>query len=257
MSGNGRLLRSRCGLDKLGIRIDPVVCNIEMKGMYKEEGILTGEDHYGMPGVEGINIINKGQYYYIMYHDILFSDPNKFIIDVVYEGLVKLFRCQYPFLKEFPSSEFMARYCHLAEIEFYYDFYNFNPVTAFNRECFNICHETTLYTPDYRQKFNRDGSVKETFKSIGIIYDKGMKEFTKERRWRIEFKFQKNYLRGLSFEDLFMTTNQLYQEKLYKKIVFYTRKFYKPEYIDFDINNIQLVRSPFWNVILQAFYYRK
>ncbi|OQY39986.1 MAG: hypothetical protein B6226_00735 [Candidatus Cloacimonetes bacterium 4572_65] len=249
---NGRFIRSTWGNDKLGIRIDPKVCNTEMKGMYKRQEILKGEDYYGMPGIEGINIINKGPHYYIMYHDILFSDVNKLLIDVVYEGLQKLFNCNNPFIKLCPTGDFMVKYCHFAEIEIFYDFYNFNPVKKVNNFKYNICYGTTIYTPDYYQKLNRDGSVKETFDSIGIIYDKGNKEFSKEERWRIEFRFKKRYLKTLTLQDLCMTTAQLYNSKLKKQIVFYIRKFFKPEYINFDMEKIRYSGSFFEPVYLES-----
>ena len=253
MSKQGRIIRSISGLDKVGIRINREVCNTHFKGMYKLEGKLPGADCYGVPGVDGVNIINKGQYFYVMFHDRLFLDIHKRIIDVVQEGLIGLYNCSHPFIKYQPTIDFIAANCVFSECEFYYDFYNFKPVIQVSMDYYRIFNTTTLYSPDYRQKFNRDGSVKETFKSLIIYYDKAKHVNSPEMRYRLEFRFAKNYLKGFEFNDLYCTTQELYHNKIFKKIVRYTRKHLNADLILFDYQNMNLADSSFCEIFLEAF----
>lgn len=244
-----RKKRSMFGVDKLTVRIDMNYINTHLKRLYFYEG-KEGLEYN--PGIQGINVINKNRFYYINFHDSLFKDPNSNMLQVVKEGLLRLFHHKNPLLKAYPCDNFIFNCCHLAEIEVFYDSYNFEPYQIFPSNRWNRCFETTFYTDDYKVKYRPNGEVKETFDSFPCFYDRGFKICSRDKISRLEFRFKKNYIRSLNITDINTTFYNLYNQKLFSKIVRYTDKLLDTNMIEFNYNELLQTNSQLMHVLCKT-----
>lgn len=247
MSGNVKgttVERWVWGIDKITIRVHKKYVNCHFKPLYfyENNGI-----------VNGINVINHNQYYYINFHDCLFLDPSKRLSEVIIAGMYALYFAEKPLLKEEPNWKFLANETKLSECEIFFDSFNFMPYVCKESSTFwNVCKGSTLYTRDYKKKYRKNGELKETQHSLICLYNRSLKFGFPEPINRFEYRLRGKYVRNLHIVDLNSTFANLYVTKLLPIMTWYTDRLLNQNMIEFDFQMLQQTNHPLLHVLLKC-----
>lgn len=238
-------------VDKISFRIPKSFLNIDEDNKH---------DFFGKGGelIEGCNLINKCQYYYVMAHDVEIEDDET-IIDVVSERFMRLYNCENPLFKEKPTVGFLYVYGVISELEIAFDFYGEPPFEIRDSELWNVSHKTTYYTAsDYRVYYDRDGNRDKIQTSFLKLYDRSGKIGSEEKITRLEYSFYGKYMwNKILPTDLYMRFGDIYKSKLYPIIVKNTKKLLTKDMIRFYKKKLMSISSDFYGILLNSGWYSK
>lgn len=232
--------RSVMCIDKIALRLDKKYLNLDHKREYEKQ---RDEKSSNPKGITGINLMFKNHYEINIHVDDIgtMADEDN-TLDFLQSQLYRLYEAEKQLLIVEPTKDFILNNMKLVEYELAYDFYNFKPFYYNSKHLWNI-HKNSRYTQDYRKY------TKNTHPSLIIIYDSGLKEGLTETKVRLEYRFQKNYIKGLELKNLDQSFNDLYLKTLFPVIVSKTRKLITVDMIFYNIEMLLKTKSPFLHVI--------